>query len=174
MPAFEYDSLTTVNTPMIRFPMITGLTIAGATPSTVDIPMVVTSYTPVSRGATVGVLGSIPIIDEGFSYGGQTVAVGNIALPKLSVEGFMDTPTVASGAYQLPDILLSSIRLTYGELIAMYFEGRAASSGWGRVDPTWFRDPYGRVYNSPYIMDFSATYVQAVPGRTNFTLQLKV
>lgn len=172
--AVEYDSIGTKNAPMISFPMIAGMTIAGGTPATVEIPLVLTAYTSVTRVPTTGLIGTIPIIDDNFAYGGQTVSVGNIQLPKVSMEGHIDTPVTDSGGWQLPNIVLSGRNLTYADLIAMYLEGRASAVGWRRIDPLWFRDPYGRTYNSPFIMDFTATYVEAVPGRNNFTLQLKV
>lgn len=66
----------------------------------------------------------------------------------------------------------------YAEILIMMLEGRAnyggSDIGWGRLDPLWYRDPWGRVYNSPRILDFTGSYVVGVPQRTQFTMALKI
>lgn len=176
MPAYEYDTATTTySQPEIAFPTISGLTNGGvAVTPTVYIPLLVTNYVAPTRAASVGTVGVIPIIsNKGLAYGGQAVMTGNLTLPKVKVEGHIDTPLI-SNTNPLSNIQLNGFRLHYADLIAMYLEGRASAAGWERIDPSYFRDPYGRVFNNPRILDFNASYVEAVPGRTNFSLTLKV
>lgn len=177
MPIYEHDPTpSTVNRPQIVFPAITGLLVSGAVASPLTIPMTVTSYVPPKRNAKTELITSIPLLHTGsnLSYGGTTVAEGNVETAKISVEGFIDTPTIDSGNYRLPYITLGGNNLHYADLIIGFIEGRWSVPTWQKINPTSFRDPYGRVYNNPRIWDFNATFVEGVPGRTNISLTLIV
>jgi hypothetical protein len=121
----------------------------------------------------------LPIMTpEGLSYGGQVVTYGPHTLPRVVIEGFMDTPCSRVGEYLTPQLIdTSGIRYTYAEVITMMLEGRAnylVGGGWERLDPLWFRDPWGRLYLAPRILDFTSNYVEGIPERNQFTLTLKI
>lgn len=169
----------------LYFP-VSDLTIAGITGTPgYFIPVHITSYTGVSKAPKLGVQNVIPItMPDNTSYGGSFVSEGGQELAKLSIDGYIDTPTTNISGAQLSSVTVDGLRTTYAELIAMYIEGRAQSPrdantgtilwGWKRLDPLWFRDPFNRVYSDPRIIDFTAGYVEAVPGRTIFTMKLVV
>lgn len=165
----DYDAQTGVyNKPALGFQPIGGVQV----PSW-ECPMILTTFSPPSRKPKVNVITTVPIIrPSGFAAGGQAVTVAPNEFLKVSMEGFIDTPTVDYGEYRLPNILVDGVRVTWLDFIVMGVEGRL--NYWDRYDPTYFRDPYGRVYNNPRIMDIAGTYVEQVPGRTNFSMTLKV
>lgn len=174
------------NQPQLVYPAPPSVTINGSSVSTITIPLLLTTFSGSSRKPTVAQQSFIPIIvNGGLAYGGNALSLGPSELPKIQLEGTIDTPMVdesAGGAvprtdkFFIPNVLVFGyFRYTYGQLIAMFLEGRGAySTTWGRVDPTSFRDPYGRVYANPRVLDFTASYVEGVPGRNSFTMQLKV
>lgn len=178
MPVAEYTINTDItDSSQLVFPDISGLLLGGFAYTPVVVPLTLTSYAPATRNAKVNEVGVLPIITpDNMAYSANTLLLGGTELPKITFEGFMDTPTVDFNGWQLPELTLNEIRYTYADLIAMYVEGRAAQTptGYGRVDPLSFRDPYGRVYDNPRILDFSASYVESVPGRNNFSMTLKV
>jgi hypothetical protein len=69
--------------------------------------------------------------------------------------------------------------LTYPQIMAAYFSGtigvpNSYNNRWATVDPTAYRDPYGRVYNSPRVLTFTAARTEAVPYRHTFTMTLLI
>lgn len=175
---------TTYNMPCLFIPFIAGLSLpantgvdAGFTNGTC-VYLHETSHTGPSS-PQVQSTAMIPIITpKGLAFGGQIVGHPAHILPRISIEGFIDTPCTQQGEYFLPTIVdTMGIKYTYAEVIAMMLEGRANSDpayGWERLDPLWYRDPWGRIYGGPRILDFSATYVEGVPERNQFTMVLKV
>lgn len=167
------------NQPVLNFAAISGLNVNGNT-GAFSIPLVLTNITGASRKPKTNPVGVMPIMYGTTSFGGQTLAQGPSEAAKMLLEGFIDTPTitvVGTMTGQLPNIVATGgVYLTYAEVIAMCFEGRAnpVNGFWSKTDPIYFRDPYGRQYNSPGIIDFTSSYVEAVPGRTNFTMTLLI
>lgn len=161
-------------------------TTPGETGDILTIPMLITSYIPRSKKPKVNTITTLPMVDvfSGTAFGGNAVAEGPQELAKITVEGTMDTPTVSSGGWQVPAIMDGGgERYTYAEIILACIEGRyqasthpLSSDGYWYVktEPLSFTDPYGRVFNSPRIFDFSASYVEAVPGRNSFSMTLVV
>lgn len=190
MTIYEHTTETANYSPVLNFPIVSGVTIvvAGSTISTsLTIPMTLTTYAGPNRKATVSDVTLMPAIDEGsnLAFGGHVGGYGNDQLPKITLEGFIDTPVTAlidAGAdtndphknLTVWDLTVNGLRQTYADIIAMYFEGRASTPTWKRINPNWFIDPYGRQFNNPKIMDFNATYIEGVPRRTNFSMQLVV
>lgn len=192
-----YDS-TAIDCPAICFPPVSGVTgHTNRSPDTANtnwvIPLHINAHSSPSRKPKTGDLAMMPLLNvsNGTTWGGHAAGVGPQELPKVSIEGFIETPTtsftnksgIADG--RLPALIVSATtqRLTYAELISACLEGRAGASTlhlgddwsgviWSRVDPLWYRDPFGRVYTYPKILDFSASFVEAAPGRTTFTMQL--
>lgn len=158
----------------LAFPPISGLTIGGvAISAQYEIPITIEQYTAPNAKSNVNVITAMPVATNNFSFGGSALGHGALQLPTLTVGGFMEAPTVASSSnMRVPDVVVDGVRLTYADLVIMYWEGRAGN--WSRIDPVFFRDSYGRQFLAPTIMDFTASYVEGVPGRTSFTLQLQV
>jgi hypothetical protein len=176
-----FTQTATYDQPALAYTPLTGVSVP-TSPNPYVIPLTITEYTPPMEKTSVNLITQIPIIqDSNFAYAGTTVADGVVELAKLTCSGFIDSPmTTSTEAYAgytaasyVPSITINSIRATWSEFIIMCLEGRV-STDWNRYDPLWFRDSYGRQFNLPRILDFTATYVEGVPGRTNFTLNLKV
>lgn len=179
-----HDAETSVyNAPALCIPAISGLTVPGNVAPDTGAPgqvvyLHLTSYGGINA-EQINEVTTLPILTvPGLSYGGQFAAYAPLVLPRITLEGYIDTPCTQSGEYFLPNVHDSGgIKYMYGEIIAMMMEGRAnvgAGGEWQRLDPLWFRDPWGRVYNTPRILDFTGTYVEGVPERTQFSMALKV
>lgn len=180
-----HDSMGTPNYPAIAYAPISGVTApANQFPDTADVtniivPLHVRSFDLPQSKSQVNVVDVMPIINPhtGQSFGGKRVFHGSKDLPKLTMEGFIDTPCTVSGTFDIPQVIIGGSNMTYADLISHINSGQLSitSDGeWVRSDPLWFRDPYGRVYNKPRIYDFSGTYVEQVPGRTNFNMVMMV
>lgn len=154
----------------LRFP-------ASGTQAQNEIPLVLDDYKPPTRTPQTNVVTSIPHIESANTvYGGTFRSTGSSALNKITMSGYIETPTQKTGdttPYATPLLKVDNKAYTYADLIAMYIEGRLAGNR-TKVNPLWFRDPFGRVFTNPTIFDFTANYVEAVPGRTTFTMVLKV
>lgn len=183
--AGEHDTeSTTYNQPVLRYPTVTGVTVPGGL---FEVPLLVTSYMPPDYKLITNNIAVMPAIySDGTAISTSAVSRGASSLPRVTLEGTIDSPMTTSNAtdttgtsadtlnFMVPTILIGSYKATWTEFIVACMEGRAATTGYGRVDPLWFRDSFGRVYNNPRILDFSASYVEAVPGRTTFSMVLKV
>lgn len=187
---YEHELETTnYDVPALAFAPPAGISVPGnlypdqAYPYTV-VQMTITNHTMPSRKAKVNTLSTIPLINvqNNTTWGGHAVSVGGKEFPKVQIEGHIDTPT-DSDHLPLVTVQATGQRMTYGELILAYTEGRVEAVPldlgpdwqgmiWRRTDPIWYRDAYGRVFSNPKIIDFTANYVEAVPGRTTFSLQL--
>lgn len=193
----NYSSEGAVNAPALRYPQLAGITApANVSPDNADaglvIPIRLTTYSGPTSKQQVNSIDLMPVFNPangGFAVGGKTVSYGASELIKIQMEGYIDTPcteTIVSGeSLNIPKPTLNSMAVTYADLIATYTEGRASISSvnvggttinnmWTRVNPTWFRDPFGKVFNNPKVINFSGSYVEAIPARTNFTMLLQV
>lgn len=165
--------------PAIAFPIVPGFSLpAVPAPDTfvsaAVFQMTVTEYTPPNSKSGVNIITTIPIVNSDTMYGGISLSDAAQQLRKVTITGYFDTPTVQSGNWRVPDVVDGSgNRYTYAEYMILCNEGRVTQP-WKRVHPLWFRDPHGRVYTSPKVLDFSANYTEGVPGRTNFQLTLVV
>lgn len=166
--------------PAIAFPTISGISLpsvpAPDTSSTDAVfQMTVTDYTPPGGKTGINTVVTIPIVNGDTMYGGVALMDSAQELRKATVSGFFDTPTTASSTWQLPNVVVTSTgaHITYADYIILCNEGRATVP-WKRIDPLWFRDPHGRVYTNPRVLDFSASYTEGVPGRVNFQLTLVI
>lgn len=174
--AYHTSEVSTKNAPALAYPKAAGFTFpANLSPDTGDsnlvIRMTLTTLGVVTRKAKVNVVQSSPILSGSLAYGASTISQGAMEVPKLQVEGFIDTPSTTTTPI-LPQLTAGSINYSYAEYIAMCWDGSAGN--WNRIDPAWFRDPYGRVYANPQVFDFTASYVEGIPGRTNFTMVLAI
>lgn len=158
----------------------------------IEIPMHITKLSSQNEGSSVIEVTAGSIIDStsNLSSGGASVSYGVDTLPKIAIEGFIDTPvtiTVSGGVETaLPALIIDGFHVTYTEIIAAYYEGRTStnsSGAWVHTLPRWFRDPFGRVYGDRTptgtlqvirIYDFTAARLEAVPGRNTFTMTLQV
>lgn len=165
-----YTATSTYDQPVLVYPTVSGLTISGILPANITIPLELTTYSVPSRKLSTVLLAGMPHTLENYSIGGNAVAVGGTELAKITIDGHIDTPTQISGTLALPYIQLDGIRYTYADIIAGFIDGRLTN--WTPQRPSYFRDPYGRRYDNPQVLDFSASYVEAVPGRTNFSMVL--
>lgn len=178
-----YLQTTTYNQAGLAFDPISGIDVPGG-PNPIFVPMILTTAGPPTVNPKANPLTLIPFVEPQTNqyYGGQTQFDAARELPKMNLEGTIDSPMVVSGTNYLPNILVGSVRITYPELIAMTIEGRA-SSGYQKVNPIWYRDPFGRVWGDyyrngsvtrPRILAFTANYLEATPQRMQFTMTLKV
>lgn len=193
----SYDSQGPVNAAAIRYPPTSGISApANVFPDQADsgivIPLGLNTYNPRSTKTQLSTIDLMPILNpnsSGFSIGGKTLGYGTKELPKLQLEGRIDTPcsnSIVNGeVLNIPDCKFNGMNVTYADLITAFLEGRAnlqttnlggvsINNMWTRLNPTWFRDPQGRVYNDPKIISFTASYVEAVPGRVTFSMTLQV
>lgn len=158
------------NDPILQFPGSSSIVLQGvAQTGTFTVPLTLVAYSPAMPTFTHGQATMIPI-DGGIGAG--VALTPSIGLTQVRMEGFIDTPMAESADLYLSSLTLDGFRQTYADIVAAYWEGRMA--GWQRIQPTLFRDPYGRQFDNPVIMDFQASYIEAAPQRTNFTLVLKV
>lgn len=175
MTIYEHDSDSGIfDQPLLSYGAISGLTVSGSS-GAIQIPLVLTSYKGPRRTPKIGTVTTIPVMNENYSFGGNTQAEGASELPKIQIEGQFDTPGVISSGLYLYDIVIGgTTRISYGELIAMCFEGRAFTDFgfWLPTNPTSFRDPYGRVYNNPRVSAFTATYTEGAPMRQTFSMTM--
>lgn len=187
IPTVHSLEITIYDAPALVFPLRSGITVpanTGPDVSIIDtvIPLHLTSYKPPKAQPTVNVVTSLPLIDEAsnLAYGGNAISEGAPGgLPRVTIEGHIDTPCINQGEFRVPNIVLSAdnSRITYGEFIIASIEGRmnvTSANEWRAVNPLWFRDPFGRIYNNPKIIEFSASYVEGVPGRTQFSCTMVV
>lgn len=172
-----YQTADTKYSAALAFPKPTGTVPLNAAPddgntTELVIRMLLTAYRAPSRNPTVNTITSIPLIDESsnVAYGGITLSQGVQGFAKVVVEGHIDTPSTEISKFSQPDLIIDGFKMTYGEFIVSAIEGRVAALNgvWRRTGPTWFRDPYGRVFNNPTVIDFTGNYVEGVPGRINF------
>ena len=142
----------------------------------IEIPLHLSKLSPQVEGSQAGEITYGMVLDptSNFGMGGTAVSLGANTLSKITMEGWIDNPLVITGNTALPGIVIGGYNLYYVEVIAAYFEGRTVPGQWGMVFPRWFRDPYGRVYAAPRIYDFTASRIEAVPQRTNFSMTLQV
>lgn len=187
MPIYEHDTETaTYDAPALAYPQISGITVPANLPpdvanANIVIPLLITTYSGPTRAPSVNQVPLLPLIDpkSNLAYGGNTLSLGVNQLAKIKMEGTIDTPgvetTVAGEPRKLniSSITAGTTKLTYGDLIALCLEGRVSAT-YSRYDPIWFRDPFGRYYNNPRILDYQANYVEAVPNRTTFSITLLV
>lgn len=175
----EHDVQTSIyNKPVLAYPTFAGLSIG----TSFEIPLVITTYSPPNSKNTMNNIAVLPIQGSGgFAYGGSAVGQGGSTNPSLVVDGFCDTPTAPSTGSSGESVMISTVTVNgiphlYSEIIAMCLEGRAlgTADGWDGLNPLYFRDPYGRQFNNPRIIDFSASYVEAIPGRSNVSITMKV
>lgn len=142
-----------------------------------EIPMRLTSFKPVSRKIELKVT-DVPFrIDPNpntVNYPSfmETAA----AVPLLEIEGYMDTPIgPVANNFATPLLYRRGFPMMYGDFIAQSFSGDLSGTSLKeRVEPLWFRDPYGRYYSNPRVQDFSCSYVEAVPQRQQFSLTLRM
>ena len=124
------------------------------------------------------------VLASGRAIGGNLLINSPTPLPRIAISGELDTPIgvltssattpVSSMSFATPLLKLGTTVLTYGDLIASCIEGRIQiSSDWKVIEPTWFRDPFGRVFSNVKIEKFSATFVEARPGRQTFSMTLR-
>lgn len=121
------------------------------------------------------------------AYGTNFLIEGTSELPKIQIDGHIDTPFTAAHEY-VPlttpitkvgvkvqsSITLDGQRATYGDVIATAMEGRINPAYPTAVDPDYFLDPYGRVFSAPRIVAFTASYVPGVPYREQFQMTLQL
>jgi hypothetical protein len=176
MPAYEYDVQTTIyDKPVLAYNPVPGVVNGG----NFEIPLLITAYTPPTRKPKVNIVTTIPIVNPltGHASGGSTISTGSTEFPVVTMEGHIDTPTTLvtddyGAQIQRPNLYVAGIYCTWFDFISMCVDGRINS--YDRYDPIWFRDPYGRQFNNPRILDLSGSYVEAVPARTQFNLTLRV
>lgn len=193
----NYSSEGAVDHPALRYPSVAGITnVPNQDPDEADsgvvIPIRLTTYSGPQTKQQLGSIDVMPIFnpnDGGYAVGGKTLSYGQSELTKIQMEGYIETPctetTVSGEKLNIPTPKFNSMNVTYADLIAAYTEGRAnvtsvnaggviLNNMWVRTNPTWFRDPFGKVYNNPKVINFTASYVESIPGRTTFTMQLQV
>lgn len=179
---YDYDVNTgTVDQPGIQFDGISSLAINGTATSSFFIPMILTTYSSPTYVVTMNETNVMPVYDPrgGLAYGGNVLQAQGALFPKLDVEGTIDCPITAvteTGEYsgaaaQVSAVTVNSIPLHWVEVLAMFFEGRYSGA---RYDPSWYRDPYGRQYNSPRMFDYTASYIAGSIERANFTMSLMI
>lgn len=156
--------------PILRFPAITGVVTPGGT---WDIPLLLTTFDEPTRKPTTGTITGLPILAADNAVGVTVASHGVNSLARIHMEGHITTPTTHVGPNELPNIRIDGTYSTWADFIIMCFEGRS-NAFYGKVEPSLFRDPFGRIYTKLKILDFTAAHVEAVPGRTTFTMELKV
>lgn len=174
----DFTSTPVYNQPALRYPTV-------GVYSFFDIPMVLTSYTPTGRSPAVTAIEDLSRRGGGnVPWTGVRVGQGARTLGKLSLAGFIDTPMDTNN---LPNIIRKGdsapsgggtniFNVHYAELIAAAMEGRMvqyAQQNPVRIDPTYFRDPFGRVYTGITVLNFTANFMEQRPCRTNFTMNLQ-
>lgn len=174
MSLYSYDINSGVyDQPALIYPALAGVTVNGAGgPFTIPISM--TAYTPVSRRPKLTPVTTLPILSGNYNYGGTTQAESSLEIAKLSFDGTIDTPCIDESQWRVSNLLVNGVRITYAELIIMCMEGRVNTGNghWNVTNPTLFRDPYGRVWNNPQVIDVQASFVESVPGRNQVSIQL--
>lgn len=182
-----FDSLSTPGYPALAFDAITGISgytnqYPDASSTDIVIPLRLKSFNSPQAKTSVNTADFIPIMskDGASPFGAQTVLHGIKEFPKAVMDGYIDTPCEEVGDFYLPLIkdtnVSPNIRLMYSDLIAAITEGRMFindnSDKWQAKKPLWFRDPFGRVYNEPRIIDFNSSYAEQYPCRATFDLTL--
>lgn len=150
------------------------------------IPLHLTKMDNQSVTSTTVEWASGPVMDlaSNTSSGGNAIGYGVNQLPRLAIEGWMDTPytvpTTGEDPPAIPGVTIGGVIYNNPQILASYFDGRVLAGTtqplgpWIRVDPIWYRDPYGRCYATPRLLAFTATRIEAVPYRHNFTMSLLV
>lgn len=176
-----FTQTTTYDSPALAYTPLSGVSVPGS-PSPYVIDLTLTEYHPPIEKSSVNTVSQMPIIQSSnFAYAGVAVAEGGTELAKVTCGGHIDTPMVDAaenyagytGAVRVPNITINGFKATWADFIIMCIEGRV-SADWNSYHPLWFRDPYGRQFNNPRILDFNASFVEQVPGRVNFSLTMKV
>lgn len=183
----NYTQTSTYNKPVLHYSMADDgyVTVNGAVDDIV-IPMILTQYSGIEGTGLINTVTTMPIVradQGGFAYGGNAISEGAISLPRLTLGGTIDTPFDTAGfndnnggdpVFYAPAVNMNwAQNIDYAEFIIACMEGRVSQT-YQRFDPTWFRDPFGRQFNNVRIIDFSASYVEGVPGRSSFTATLLV
>lgn len=183
---YDYDSWSQTYAPGVQYATPSGVTVNGSSVSTIFIPMILSSATLPTYVRSQNESAALPIIDmgNGIASGGSFATAAGGQFPKISLEGTIDVPLTSvteTGTYsgqdaEVPAVQVNSVPMHWVDVIAMFFEGRytGSSSGYARYDPSFYRDPYGRRYDHPRVMDFTASFVAGVPTRANFTMQLMI
>jgi hypothetical protein len=134
-----------------------------------------TTYRVASGAARLEITTAIPqIYGNTASYGTSHIIEGASELPKLQLEGHIDTPTTPGSNPLASSVLLGGQPSSYGDVISAALEGRAGSVPGAAVNPDYFLDPFGRKFSSPRITAFTAQYIQGVPYRQNFSMTLQL
>lgn len=181
MPYWSSQDTTKMDRPAIAYepiPEIAAPTVGGL----VEIPLRLQTYSAPDVKPTLTQVTSLPLYNEGtsFQYGSGTLSTAASQLPRIQLEGYIDTPLTNVGGVNLPTLsytqISTTVRITFVQFMIMCFEGTAPASvfGWAKWDPIWFRDPYGRIYSNPKVLDLNGAYVEAIPGRNTFSISLKV
>lgn len=159
-----------------------------------NIRLRISSYRIASQTAKLKNVTAIPAYPSfsapGFNrslYGSNFLVEQPSELPKLVLQGHMDTPMIQASEYvplATPNtkvgvkvqstVLLAGQPVSYGDLITIATEGRAGATKAAAVDPDYFIDAFGRQFNKPRIVEFSASYLQGVPFRQNFNITLQL
>lgn len=188
------------NKPALRYPQSGSI-------GEIEIPIHITKLTSQSEGSKVTEVAGGAMLDlaSNLASGGMAVSYGANELPKIVLEGFIDTPfstSIFNGqlypagsvfpgvpTYPSQPLFGTSVAnaysvdgnpLTYGEVVAAYFEGRTSLANtyfdvpWQGISPRWFRDSYGRVYTNPRVIALTLQRIEAVPNRVQFTMTLQV
>lgn len=141
-----------------------------------DIPLTVLEQTVVSRKPSFGIITGLPAVDPNSNHAwyDNLLQAGASTLPSMSISGWMETP---GDRNNLPIVFRDyNYRYTFGDLIALYMEGRATQSpnALRTIDPEYFRDGYGRVFRNPRITDFSSNFVEGRPLRQTFSITFQL
>lgn len=166
----------TYNSPQLVYPAI------GANPA-LTIPLHITDYKVSTRNAKMNPITGLPLLHplSNNAVRGVQIGAGTMELPKIVLAGHIDTPSETIGVYRLPSFKwrgqVQVLRITYGDFIAMCMEGRANqfdTAIFSIIDPTHFRDPFGRMYYLPRVTSFTGSYLEGVPCRQNFQMTLNL
>lgn len=160
----------TYDQPALAYNPVPGMFVAGS-PNPYVIQLILQTYSGITAKGTLNTISSMPIVradQGGFAYGGIAISEGATELPRLSIGGYIDTTWVEVNN---SGVLMNAVSVTWADFIIACMEGRVSNT-WQRYDPLWFRDPFGRQFNNVRIIDFQASYVEAVPNRTTFSATL--
>lgn len=170
----DFTSTPIFNKPMLRYPPTGSL-------AALQIPLHITEYKTPLREMKVNTINTLPRIGGGnVGYKSSLLQFGGMELPVITLQGWIQTPCTADGNnFNIPALTYIeggvTTNVTYVERMVAYMEGRAVNTTpWTKTDPDWFLDPYGRVYTSPRVIALTGTFIEGVPGRTNFSLTLQV
>lgn len=134
---------------------------------TIKIPLRLRTYSLPNMKGQINDTIILPTFEEPTNRGGHALSQGATEIPKCRMEGYIDTPFTVSGSTLTSSISYAATQITGAQLIQLYLEGEFSNKR-----PIEFVDPYGRVYIAPTILEFTATYVEQAPFRSNFTMML--